>query len=154
MKKQYKLTTITSAFAAVLLSSQALASDILSRLVVPDGYKVSYFAKDVENARQMAVGKDGTVYVGSRKAGKVHALIDNNRDGIADKKILVAEGLNMPSGIALKDGDLYVAEVERIIRFKQIAKNLKAPVKDVVFDDLPDKRHHAGSISRYRQRGS
>lgn len=96
MKKQYKLTTITSAFAAVLLSSQALASDILSRLVVPDGYKVSYFAKDVENARQMAVGKDGTVYVGSRKAGKVHALIDNNRDGIADKKILVAEGLNMP----------------------------------------------------------
>ncbi|PCK33730.1 PQQ-dependent sugar dehydrogenase [Pseudoalteromonas piscicida] len=142
MKKQNKLTTLTTALAAALLSSHALANDILSRLSVPTGYELSYFAKDVENARQMAVGKDRTVYVGSRKAGKVHALIDNNRDGVADKKILVADGLNMPSGIALKDGDLYVAEVERIVRFKQIAKNLKAPVKEVVFDDLPDKRHH------------
>ncbi|WP_440054040.1 PQQ-dependent sugar dehydrogenase [Pseudoalteromonas sp. T1lg65] len=153
MTRATKLLAFSVSITSLFLTAQAIAEDILPRLSVPAGYKISYFAKDVDNARQMAVGKDGTVYVGSRKAGKVHALIDHNRDGVADKKILIAEGLNLPSGIALKNGDLYVAEVERIIKFSQIAKNLKAPKSEVVFDDLPDKRHHGWKYLTFSPEG-
>ncbi|MDH5434937.1 MAG: sorbosone dehydrogenase family protein, partial [Gammaproteobacteria bacterium] len=75
----------------------------LEQLNLPDGFKISYFAKDVENARQMALSDNGVIYVGSRGAGKVHALKDTNNDGVADKKWLIAEGLFLPSGLAWKD---------------------------------------------------
>ena len=39
----------------------------------------------------------------------MYALIDHNSDGVADKKIVIAEGLNMPSGLAIKEGDFTVA---------------------------------------------
>jgi glucose/arabinose dehydrogenase len=33
---------------------------------------------------------------------------------------ILAENLTMPNGVALKDGNLYVAEVSRILRFDDI----------------------------------
>lgn len=136
-----------------LLSTPVLAKDILNKLTVSDGFEVSLFANDVENARQIAVSKKGIVYVGSRKAGNVYALIDHNSDGVADKKMVVASDLNMPSGIAVKDGDLYVAEVERVIRFKDIDKHLKAPTFEVVYDALPSERHHGWKFIRFAPTG-
>lgn len=136
-----------------LVSSPVLAKDILNKLTVRDGFQVSLFANDVENARQIAVSKKGIVYVGSRKAGNVYALIDHNSDGVADKKMVVASDLNMPSGIAIKDGDLYVAEVERIIRFKDIDKHLKAPKFEVIYDALPSERHHGWKFIRFAPTG-
>ncbi|MGO3299492.1 MAG: PQQ-dependent sugar dehydrogenase [Pseudoalteromonas sp.] len=136
-----------------LISTPVVAKDILSKLTVSDGFQVSLFAKNVENARQIAVSKKGIVYVGSRKAGNVYALIDHNSDGVADKKMVVASDLNMPSGIAIKDGDLYVAEVERVIRFKDIDKHLKAPKFEVVYDALPIERHHGWKFIRFSPTG-
>ncbi|WP_372761010.1 sorbosone dehydrogenase family protein [Pseudoalteromonas sp.] len=130
-----------------------MAKNILDKLTVAPQFEVSLFASDVENARQIAVSKKGIVYAGSRKAGKVYALIDHNSDGVADKKMLVAEGLNMPSGIAIKDGDLYVGEVHRIIRFKNIDTQLKNPKYDVVYDALPSERHHGWKFLRFAPTG-
>ena len=135
------------------LSMPAVAVDILKELSVADGFKISLFADDVDNARQLAVSKKGIVYVGSRKAGNVYALIDHNSDGVADKKIVIAKGLNMPSGLAIKDGDLYVAEVERIIRFIDIDKHLKKPTYDVVYDQFPADRHHGWKFIRFTPTG-
>ncbi|BBN80499.1 sorbosone dehydrogenase [Pseudoalteromonas sp. A25] len=129
------------------------ADELLSRLTLPKGYEVSYFAKNVDNARQLAVSKSGVVYAGSRKAGNLYALIDNNQDGVADRKIVLAQGLNMPSGIALHNGDLYVAEVNRIIRFKNIDKQLPKPSFEVVFDKLPTERHHGWKFIRFTDDG-
>ena len=84
-----------------LLSPSLAAKEILKELSVPNGFTVSIFASDVENARQLAVSKKGIVYVGSRNADNVYALIDHNSDGVADKQILVASGLTMPSGLAI-----------------------------------------------------
>ncbi|WP_462159085.1 PQQ-dependent sugar dehydrogenase [Pseudoalteromonas sp. GB56] len=129
------------------------AADITERLVVPEGFTIEPYALDVENARQIALSDSGIVYAGSRKAGKVHALIDADNNGRAERKVLIAEGLNMPSGIAFKDGDLYVAEVQRIVRFKDIDKNLDKAQMEVVFDQLPDKSHHGWKFIRFSPQG-
>lgn len=129
------------------------AQSLLQQLSLPEGYEISYFAKHVDNARQMAVSPTGVVYVGSRKAGKVHALIDSDKDGKADRKIVLAQGLNMPSGLAMKGDDLFVAEVNRVIRFANIDKQLNGATKqfnyEVVFDELPSKRHHGWKFIRF-----
>jgi len=136
-----------------LTTAPAMAKDILDKLTVAPGFEVSLFADDVENARQIAVSKKGIVYAGSRKAGNVYALIDHNSDGVADKKMVIAEGLNMPSGLAIKDGDLYVGEVHRIIRFKNVDTQLKDPKFDVVYNALPSDRHHGWKFLRFAPTG-
>ena len=71
--------------AGFLLSSQLYVEE----LVVPDGFKIKLFASNVINARQLALGDEGTLFVGTRKEGKVYALVDENNDGKADKRYLV-----------------------------------------------------------------
>ncbi|RYZ94371.1 MAG: c-type cytochrome, partial [Moraxellaceae bacterium] len=95
----------------------------LSALTLPKGFSISVYADNVVNARSMAVADNGIVYVGSRKAGKVYAVIDENKDKLADKVITVADGLNAPIGVTLFNGSLYVAEISRVIKFDDIAKN-------------------------------
>lgn len=125
--------------AGLLLSSQLYVEE----LVVPDGFKVELFAGDVVNARQMARGDDGTIFVGTRKEGKVYALVDKDSDGKADKRYLIDEDLDMPSGVAYRDGALYVAAVDRVLRYDDIENRLAKPPKPVVvIDDLPDDGHH------------
>lgn len=140
-----------------VVSPVSLAKSLLESLSLPAGYEISYFAKDVDNARQMAVSKNGVVYVGSRKAGKVHALIDRDGDGFAETHKLIATQLNMPSGLAMKEGDLYVAEVHRVIQFlnidEQINHNKGTFSFEVVFSELPNKRHHGWKFIRFAANG-
>ena len=87
-------------------------------------------------------GKD-ILYVGTRGEGKVYALVDKNGDYRADRKYVIAEGLNMPNGIVYHQGDLYVAEVNRIIKFENIDSNLStSPKAKPVYTDLPTESHH------------
>jgi len=123
-------------------TAPAAAAD-LAKIKLPAGFRISYFAQGVSGARELAVGADGTVYVGSKEQGKVYALPDKNRDGKADEVITIAKGLNSPNGVALRQGSLYVAEINRIIRFDNIAANLKkAPKPAVVYDKLPGDEWH------------
>nr|WP_268408486.1 PQQ-dependent sugar dehydrogenase [Alteromonas sp. a30] len=115
----------------------------LNKLSLPDGFKIETYATEVKNARQMALGDKGTVFVGSRSAGVVNAVVDTNADGKADQVIEIASGLNMPSGVTFKNGALYVAEVHQILKFPNIEENLKKPPKpEVVVPNLPKERHH------------
>lgn len=116
---------------------------VLDRIELPVGFKISYFSSAVPDARSLALGEYGTVFVGTRKAGKVYALTDRNGDGIADHRYIIARGLNMPNGVAFYQGALYVAENQRIIRFPDIEARLGNPPRpEVIFDALPTKRHH------------
>jgi glucose/arabinose dehydrogenase len=90
----------------------------------------------------MAISDNGIVFVGNRQDKNVYALVDENGDGKADVKYILAEGLKMPNGVAYKDGDLYVAEVSRILRFKDIKNTLNNPSYEVVYDQYPTKTHH------------
>lgn len=59
--------------------------------------------------------------MGSRgTAGLVHAVLDRDKNGAADEVIPIARGLNFPNGVALRDGALYVAEINRILRYDGI----------------------------------
>jgi glucose/arabinose dehydrogenase len=62
----------------------------------------------------MVLSPNGTLFVGTREEGKVYAILDHNKDSIADEVITIARGLNMPNGVAFRDGTLYIAEVNRV----------------------------------------
>lgn len=114
----------------------------LHKIKLPPGFSIEIFA-EVENARSLAKGDRGTIFVGNRSEDKVYALRDTDGDRKADQKYVIAEGLNSPNGVAFKDGDLYVAEISRILKFPAIEAQLARPPKpEVVFDDLPNARHH------------
>ncbi len=115
----------------------------LDKIQLPDGFKIELFAEKVPNARSMALSPDGTLFVGTRRKGSVYALRDNDQDGKADKMYTLATGLQMPNGVAVKDGDLYIAEVSRILRFSDIESKLDNPGEpEVIYDGFPDKTHH------------
>jgi glucose/arabinose dehydrogenase len=132
-----------------LSAAQAL-EEKLALIELPPGFEISVYAEGVENARQLALGEHGTVFAGSRKAGRVHAVVDSDGDGVADQSYLIDEGLSMPSGIAFRDGSLYVAAVDRILRYDGIEAALDNPPEPVlVTDALPDKTHHGWKYLRF-----
>ncbi|MBC5775516.1 sorbosone dehydrogenase family protein [Pontibacter sp. KCTC 32443] len=119
------------------------ADESLQKIKLPDGFKIDYFAKNIENARSMAMSPSGVLFVGTRSSDKVFAIVDKDKDGKADETIVVASGLKAPNGVALKDGDLYVAEISRIIKFPDIEQNMRnKPKYEVVYDKYPSDEHH------------
>jgi glucose/arabinose dehydrogenase/predicted nucleotidyltransferase len=115
----------------------------LERIKLPPGFRIEVYAGGVANARSLALSPNGTVFVGTRQEGKVYAVVDRDGDRRADQVITIAEGLNMPNGVAFRDGALYVAEVSRVLRFDGIEARLNNPPKPVVVTDaLPRDRHH------------
>jgi len=115
----------------------------VSDITLPPGFRISVFAADVPNARQMALGPPGIVFVGSRAEGKVYAVVDRDGDHRADELHVLASGLNMPSGVAYRDGALYVAAVSRILRFPDVARDLQhPPPPEVVSSAYPSDGHH------------
>jgi len=115
----------------------------LADIKLPDGFSISIFADNVDNARSMVMGDKGTLFVGNRGGNKVYALVDANNDGKAEKQYTIASGLNMPNGVAFRNGALYVAEVNKIWRYDNIEASLAAPpTPALVFDSLPSDKHH------------
>ncbi|MGH7673185.1 MAG: PQQ-dependent sugar dehydrogenase [Gemmatimonadales bacterium] len=115
----------------------------LGALTLPRGFTIAVYADSVDGARSLALGERGTVFVGSRDAGVVYALVDSNRDGRADEVIQVVRNLGVPNGVAFRDGALYVAEVSRILRYDSIDARLRNPPKPVVITNrLPQEGLH------------
>lgn len=134
---------IILAQAILCLTLPTLAKDLpLADLNLPDGFAIEVFA-EVDNARQMTQGSTGVIYVGSRRAGKIHAVIDRDGDHRADEVKLIASDLKLPSGLTWRNGDLFVAAVSTIYRFRDIDNHLDNPPEpEIVIDTLPDKTHH------------
>jgi glucose/arabinose dehydrogenase len=119
-------------------------------LKLPTGFKIDVFANNISGARSMALSPGGILFVGTRDNGRVYAIIDKDKDFKADEFITIASGLNMPNGVALKNGDLYVAEVNRIIKFPDIESNFRnKPYFIVIKDDFPSERHHGWKFIKF-----
>ncbi len=115
----------------------------IERLRLPDGFKIEVYADSIDGARSMAMGDDGTLFVGTRNENKVYAIQDRDKDYRADRVIVLDTTLQVPNGIAFKDGSLYVAEVGRLVRYDSIESKLYNPPKPVVvYDDYPTEFHH------------
>lgn len=115
----------------------------IDRLKLPEGFKITVYADSIDGARSMAMGDDGTLFVGTRNENKVYAIQDRDRDFRADKVIVLDTTLEVPNGIAFRDGSLYVAEVNRLVRYDSIENKLENPPKPkVIYDDYPTEFHH------------
>jgi glucose/arabinose dehydrogenase len=106
----------------------------LEMIRLPEGFHISMYYPKVENARSLALGTRGTVFVGTREK-KVYALVDEDKDGFADKIYTIADNMTSPNGVAFKDGSLYVAEISRVWRYDNIEDHLADPPKPVLVTD-------------------
>jgi glucose/arabinose dehydrogenase len=112
----------------------------LAKLKVPAGFNIEVYAAGMANARSLALGDKGTVFVGSRLLDKVYAIV--NKDGKREVKV-IASGLYRPNGVAFKDGTLYIAELSKVSKIEKIEDNLDNPPKPtVIYDNLPKDEAH------------
>jgi glucose/arabinose dehydrogenase len=137
------------AFTAANNPLEVNVEEYLEKIQLPEGFTIEVYASGIESARSLALAEDGTLYVGSfgpqggPAVGKVYAIPDKNGDKKGDEVITILEGLNFPNGVALHDGDLYVAELGRILKYEDVADNLRSmPEPVVINDELPDDYHH------------
>jgi glucose/arabinose dehydrogenase len=122
----------------------------LECIELPPGFSIDYYAENVENARSMALSPNGTLFVGSRGAGKVYAIPDRNNDSKADDVLVIDEGLDSPNGVAFRDGSLYVAEISRVTRYDNIEARLGDPPEPVVVNNsFPSDRAHGWKYIKF-----
>lgn len=122
----------------------------LACIELPPGFSIDYYIEDVEGARSMALSPNGTLFVGSRSEGKVYAILDRNADNKADDVIVLAEGLDMPNGVAFMNESLYVAEISRVIRYDDIEARLENPPEPVVVNaDFPSDSSHGWKYIKF-----
>ena len=115
----------------------------IEKIKLPEGFQIDVFAENVTKARSMDLSPNGTLFVGTRGEGKVYAQVDTDGDYQADQQYVLAEGLKMPNGVAFRDGDLYVAEVSRVLRFQDIESKLDNPGEpEIIYDQYPTETHH------------
>lgn len=124
------------------LSNELFKKYNLDKIHLPPGFSISVYA-EAPNARSMCIGDRGTLFVGNREGENIYAIVDNNKDGKADKVYSIGSGLSSPNGVAFKNGSLYVAEINRILRYDGVEDKLADPPQPVVVTDkYPDKFHH------------
>ena len=115
----------------------------LDKLKLPEGFEISIFADSVVNARSLAYSPSGTLFVSTRSEGNVYALQDTDGDYVVDKRNTIMQGGNMPNGVAFRDGDLYIAEVNRILKISDIESKLDHPgTPEILYDKYPTDKHH------------
>ncbi len=142
MSRRFGLLLRGLAGGALLAAASARGQNLpLGDIRLPAGFAIETLVGHIPNARQMALTPGGTLFVGSRSEGKVYAV--KLAGGKAGPVVTIATGLNMPSGIAFRDGSLYVAAVSRILRYDAIESRLDNPPQPVVVTDrLPRDQHH------------
>ncbi|MDH3613826.1 MAG: PQQ-dependent sugar dehydrogenase [Gammaproteobacteria bacterium] len=112
----------------------------LDDIELPPGFKIEIYA-NVPNARSLALADHDVVFVSNRRKSSVYAVVPA---GEANPQVLeIATGLKTPNGIAFFNGDLYIAEVGRILRLNDVESQLNIrPVPEVLDIELPGETHH------------
>jgi glucose/arabinose dehydrogenase len=130
-------------YLVAAITPACFAQDVqLDSLRLPDGFSIAVYAQ-LSSPRQMALGADGVVFVGSIQRGRVYAVVDNDGDGVAEDVSVIAEGLNIPNGVAFHQGDLYIGEINRISKISNVNSRIGSAQKtETLNDSLPNRRHH------------
>ncbi|MGL1885018.1 MAG: PQQ-dependent sugar dehydrogenase [Reichenbachiella sp.] len=125
------------------VTKEVIKLNDISDIILPEGFKIEVYAEGVEDARSMVLGDQGTLFVGSRNAKSVYAVVDRDKDQIADTVIVIASGLHQPNGVAIRKGALYVAEIERVTVYDDIENRLfDVPEPKVLYDDYSENEYH------------
>lgn len=125
-----------------LLAAQSCGADAvdLDKIELPKGFAIEVYA-DVPNARSLALGDKGVVFVSNRRGRSVYAVVPS---GDANPQVIeLVKGLSTPNGIAFYNGDLYIAEIERILRYDNVEDNLNnMPFPEILDIEMPSETHH------------
>ena len=131
----------------VVQSASPSSSLPLEKIVLPEGFRIQVFAQNLSYPRSLALGDEGTIFVGTRlpfdlidsgNTTPVYAIQDLNGDGMAEEsEIKVVDMLRNPNGVAFHNGSLYVAEIDRVLRYDGIESNLDSPPEAVEIASLP-----------------
>ena len=136
------LFSLLSLLVATAAAASPATDKVLQNVRLPAGFQLEVFADNVPSARSMALGAQGTLFVGTRGT-TVYAVSGTPGTGLKPTVRVIANKLNMPNGVAFRDGALYVAEINRILRYDDIESSLtNVPAPTVVRDDLPKDSHH------------
>jgi glucose/arabinose dehydrogenase len=130
--------------SGLINQASANATDADMPLTLAPGFSISIFAKGLGKPRVMALDPDGNLLVSIPSQGRVVALPDRNKSGIADRIVTVIDGLNRPHGLAFRcapECKLYIAEENQVNEYSYDSKNLKA-VKQRKIADLPAGGFH------------
>ncbi len=157
MARLFRSISVTRIASAVIVILGATAvywkvtgREQLGNITLPNGFGIAIYSGAVPNARQMALGDNGTVFVGSMRKGNVYALVDGDGDNVAEETYTIASDLTLPSGVAFQDGALYVAALSRILVYDGIESRLANPPQPVVVrDDLPTLTHHGWKFIQF-----
>lgn len=118
--------------------------EAVKKMTVPEGFSVELVASepDLVNPVAMTIDERGRFWVTEsieyprRSAGegkdRVKVLEDTNGDGRCDKVTIFAEGLNIPSGIAVGHGGVWVANAPDILFLQDTDGDGRADKREVV----------------------
>tara|TARA_B110000196_G_scaffold119780_1_gene103943 strand:+ start:1770 stop:2897 length:1128 start_codon:yes stop_codon:yes gene_type:complete len=142
LKKKFKNSILFrinafACFSLILFSTSIKAFDIPD-IKLPDGFHISVLTSETPGARSMALGNN-TLFVSTRREGKIYA-VTNYLD--QPKVTVIVDNLYMPNGIAFKNGDLYVAEIHRLLKFENIESNIDDAKYTIISDEFPTDQHH------------
>ena len=117
-------------------------------LMVPSGLQIAVFAAGMNKARFMAWSPEGDLAISDMLPGEGKVVIwpDRDRNGVADEQIVFAQGLRNPHGLAFHDGYLYVAEEQRVVRFRWQGGRAATDAPEVVIPGLPTGGHNSRTI--------
>ena len=138
----HNIAAQTGGDGSVAAITDASAKLPLNQIKLPAGFSISVYA-EVPAARSMVMSPSGVLFVGTMRPGFVYAVKDVNGDNKADKRWVIASGMNNPNGVAIKNGNLYIAEINKVTKFDDIEKNLDNPGKGkVIYDQFPTEWPH------------
>ena len=142
-------------FFSVLLSMNIFAN--IEILKLDPGFKISIFASDLDQPRQMIESKNGTIFIGER-SGQIIALLDSDGNGQADSKRVIADDLTYSTGVSIFEGDLYFSEISKIWKIQDIENWLQKnssgfPEKILVTQDLPEDKWHGWKWLQHNAEG-
>ncbi|MEM7345987.1 MAG: sorbosone dehydrogenase family protein [Chloroflexota bacterium] len=127
-----------------------VTTQLPGEIILPPGFKIEPYASGLPNARSMALSPNGTLFVGTRTEGALYAVIDEDQDQRADQVVTLQRGMRAPNGVAVRDGSLYVAEADRLLRYDNIEASLPTlPEPVVISDQLPAGQSHSWKFIRF-----
>ncbi|HET9929691.1 MAG TPA: YbhB/YbcL family Raf kinase inhibitor-like protein [Polyangiaceae bacterium] len=122
-----------------ILKPEQLSPPDVSKLRVPPGFVITKAAENLGNARMLAVGSDGGIYVTRREQGDVLLLKDGgNGELLPPVRAASRSGVH---GLALYQGKAYLATPNEIFQGDILPDGTFGPL-EMLIHDLPDAGQH------------
>ncbi|KAA0206473.1 sorbosone dehydrogenase family protein [Candidatus Uhrbacteria bacterium] len=124
-------------------------------LVLPRGFSINLFAKNLESPRSIRIAPNGSVMVAEPNAGRISLLPDADGDGVSEERVTVASNLNRPHDFLFypRDGyDLLVAETDALSRMR-LNEDLTRADSHRVMTVLPTGGRHTTKSIEFARAG-